>query len=177
MQSSSDIARFLSGCNFNDMRPLSSPSVSTASLQWSIEQNLHCSVISCWSAHAASVLIMWYTCLVCFPSVRNSASHDKLRTGRLCTWEKLCVKSEGSSNWTRIILEFSNSDHSQLTPFHRIVLNINNSFIYQVGLGGLMVIVLAVASKVRRFKPSRGRYIFKDDNIHRRRSTAVSPVS
>jgi hypothetical protein len=32
-----------------------------------------------------------------------------------------------------------------------------------VVLGGIVIIVLAIGPKVRGFKPSRGRYIFKGD--------------
>jgi hypothetical protein len=43
-----------------------------------------------------------------------------------------------------------------------------NHTIVTFGLGGLVVIVLAIGPKVRGFKPDRGRWIFKGDKIRQK---------
>jgi hypothetical protein len=53
---------------------------------------------------------------------------------------------------------------------------------WEVVLGDIMVIVLAIVPKVRGFKPDRGRWIFKGDKnpqhaFFRRGSKAVGPTS
>jgi hypothetical protein len=57
-----------------------------------------------------------------------------------------------------------------------------NSYNYEVELGGQVVSVLATGRKVRGFDPDRGRWIFKGDknpehNFLRRGSKAVGPMS
>jgi hypothetical protein len=65
--------------------------------------------------------------------------------------------------------------------FSFYVNNFRSSKVYRIVLGGKVVSVLAILPKVRRFKPGRGQWIFKDDKylqrpLLQRGSKAVSPM-
>jgi hypothetical protein len=77
---------------------------------------------------------------------------------KLFVWDSETLNQLQARNFVKHV---NIPDESLLIVSHLFLKKI--SLCQQVDLGGLVVSVLATESKVRWFKPSRGRWIFKGD--------------